>query len=169
MDVGRSDGGRGVGGSSWKSTRGRGGWVTGRRGCFVSILSFYIVLAQTLCAHNTLQEQKTNKNKNEKTGSSQSGWRWMSSYRGLGAKLKSSVIHSKFGIIHPQTSKLAYTGFSIKHAGWALLLCWFHVREQILWWELYRFSVRSIKPTSDTSNIQKVAEAAFTPELFGPW
>lgn len=33
----------------------RRGW-----GCFVSVLSlFYIVLAQTLCAHDTLQENKT--------------------------------------------------------------------------------------------------------------
>lgn len=32
----------------------------GRRGRFLSIVSFYIVLAQTLCAHNPLQEQKNN-------------------------------------------------------------------------------------------------------------
>lgn len=31
-------------------------------GCFLSILSFYIVLAQTLCTHNTLQDRKQRTN-----------------------------------------------------------------------------------------------------------
>ena len=51
MDVGRSDGGRGDG--NRKRKKKRGGSVSSR-----SFL-FYIVLAQTLCAHDTLQGDKT--------------------------------------------------------------------------------------------------------------
>lgn len=42
-------GGRGVG-RSW--------WTDGEQGCFFWTRSFYIILTQTLCAHDTLQDRK---------------------------------------------------------------------------------------------------------------
>lgn len=36
-------------------------------GCFLCILSFYIVFAQTLCTHNTLQDRKTTQTETENT------------------------------------------------------------------------------------------------------